>query len=188
MAMKVCPGCNKSSGPRTLKCACGHEFKKAEKKAVKNDPLASAGVVESTQTETAQNTNTSSVLQSSVTSGGVTLIPPCHPLNGRTLTPAGACPVTPSGYKDGWPDGQPSDEVISQWARAVYDYGVENNRSFTCEAVVYFIREFWDINGSEYRHVRSVVESVFKQPVENMEVDSFTEQEQEQNIFCESNE
>ncbi len=183
MAMKVCPGCTKSSGPRTLKCVCGHIFTKAEKKpVVKVDVLASSGVVEATQGENVVLPNSNS-LPINVAGGSVTLIPPCHPLNGRTLTPAGPCPISPIGYKSGWPDGQPSDEVITQWARAVYDYGVEHNRAFTCEAVVYFIREYWDMNGPEYRRVRGVVESVFKEPVaDNMEVSSVEEEELEQNL------
>lgn len=79
--------------------------------------------------------------------------------NGRVVTPAGECPVKPYGYKENWPNGPASDDVVKKWAIDVCNHG---EGKYSHEAVVYFARYFWEINGSEYKRIRSLILSALQ--------------------------
>lgn len=73
----------------------------------------------------------------------------------RIVTPAGLPPVKPAGYKQrNWPNGPASDEVIQNWAREVY---ASDGERYAVEAVIYWARYFWDINGPEFKRVSDLI-------------------------------
>ena len=74
---------------------------------------------------------------------------------GRNIVvPSGDCPVKPKGYKDGWPDGKASPEVVQEWAVAVYN----SASGYAPEAILYFARFFWDIHDEpEFARIRNLI-------------------------------
>lgn len=74
---------------------------------------------------------------------------------GRTIVvPAGIPPFKPKGYKEGWPDGPASEEVIAEWAKEIF----ESNERYAPDVVIYWMRYFWDIhNKPEFNRVRELV-------------------------------
>lgn len=87
----------------------------------------------------------------------------------KIATPAGPCPIKPKGYKENWPDGPASDEVVQNWAMDVYNYG---EGKYAIDAVIYFARHFWDINGQEYRRIRDLIVTTLRpsRPLESEEL------------------
>ena len=171
MANKSCPACQKQVGPRTKKCECGHVFiadvaaVPASNKSMTLDPLDKrvAESVESVKDilSRAERRPASAVpiKREEKENGRRTTIaePPTRRYSGggRVIVPAGACPVKPHGYKDGWPDGPASDEVVRDWAIAVYNYG---DGRYAPDAVVYWARYFWDIsNRQEWNRIRDLI-------------------------------
>ena len=160
MANKTCK-CGTQCGPRTRVCPkCGHEFiraveagsqtmepikissPKAEKPPVKPsitqfEPPSSLTPVKYTESD-------AHIAREATKSG-------------KTIIPAGKCPIKPEGYKasgeNNWPDGKPNPEIIAEWARNVYDSG-----NYTPDAVKYWAREFWDINGPEFRTIKQIID------------------------------
>lgn len=69
-------------------------------------------------------------------------------------TPQGKCPHFPRNYSK--TDFNPTNEDIINWADKVYNSG-----NYSPDAVVYWIREFWDINGpnlaEEHKRVKEIV-------------------------------
>lgn len=155
MALKTCPACNKQVGPRTKKCECGHTFIESTPavgaatapmsldRALK-DSLASAKTVVA-EVEARQGSapvkpsiptptprKTSFQYNSSNASHG-----------GVIAVPAGACPFKPKGS---------SDEEIEAWAVEVFHSG-----RYAPEAVVYWAREFWDINGKDFPRIKKTI-------------------------------
>tara|TARA_Y100000034_G_scaffold133174_2_gene197969 strand:+ start:745 stop:1245 length:501 start_codon:yes stop_codon:yes gene_type:complete len=91
----------------------------------------------------------------------------------RIATPAGSPPCSPKGYSGGvqpyykvkepWPDGQPDSDDVLDWAHKVRDEGISNrNVYYTTDAIVYFARFFWDINGPVYPQIKEVLQSAFE--------------------------
>lgn len=133
MPFKVCGQCKKQCGPRTQVCSCGFSFNGTKSQSeVKEKPVVEKTSVESPKIEVVRTSQSSkpSVFQ-------------------KIGTPAGKCPVVPEGFKRDWPEGQASDECISNWA--INTYQLFNGR-MTIEAVVYYARQFWDYNSDEYRN------------------------------------
>ena len=174
MALKNCPACQKQVGPRT-KCDCGHEFAATDTSAVPAsgqsmtlDPLDrriadSVGAVKDILERVASRPATAEIIPPvnvPANDSRRTMIatPSCgvrHPSSwGKVFVPAGDCPVNPVGFKKGWPNGAASDEVIQNWAVAVFNYG---GGRYAIDAVVYWAREFWDINSDEFRRVRDLI-------------------------------
>jgi len=176
VALKICSACQKQVGPRTKKCDCGHEFATTTTSAVPAsgqsmvlDPLdkriaSSVGSVRDIISRV-ENRPVSAVATNDNVVDQVsrrTTVPqqPTQPKfyggagSSRIIAPAGECPYKPQGYKDKWPDGPASDEVVRNWAIDVYNYG---EGRYAVEAVIYFARHFWDINGREYRRIRELI-------------------------------
>jgi hypothetical protein len=171
VALKICPACQKQVGPRTKKCDCGHEFAAtttaapASGQSMSLDPLdkriaESVGNVRDIISRV-ENRPASAVALNDVDQSRRTTIvqQPIRPQRsnsggGKIIAPAGECPVKPRGYKDKWPDGPASDEVVQTWATDVYNHG---EGRYAIGAVLYFARYFWDINGQEYRRIRELI-------------------------------
>lgn len=168
---KICPSCSKEHGPRTHKCDCGHEFFKAAV-AAPNEPMVLAkehqetignvksiiANVEARKASSPQIFNNppvgtiSHVLPASQTTESNPQVSYRHG-DRRISVPAGFCPVKPRGYKsDKWEEPF-TDEVVRDWAQEVYQSGPR----YLPEAVVYFARYFWDINGADFNRVRSLI-------------------------------
>jgi hypothetical protein len=133
MPFKVCGQCKKQCGPRTQVCSCGFSFGSPKDQSdIKEKPVIQNSSAELAKPKIVRPDTSSkpSVFQ-------------------KIGTPAGKCPVVPEGYKRDWPDGQASDDCISNWA--INTYQLFNGR-MTIEAVVYYARQFWDYNGPEYRN------------------------------------
>lgn len=77
-----------------------------------------------------------------------------HHSGGKIAIPAGGCPVTPKGYKHGWPEGAASDDVVKEWAKECYSKG---DGVFAPSAVKYWARYYWDINGEDYDRVQDLI-------------------------------
>ena len=182
MALKTCPACNKQVGPRTKKCECGHAFTAeastagvpASGQSMSLDPLEkriaeSVNAAKDIISKVEGRPSKASILPTDIPdSPRRTTIaddapeapavrqPVRHFGGARTVisTPAGACPVKPQGYKDGWPEGPASDEVVQAWAVDLYNHG---EGRYAVEAVIYWARTYWDINGPEYRRVRDLI-------------------------------
>lgn len=187
MPLKTCPGCQKQVGPRTKKCDCGHVFiaetapVAASKDSMSLDPLdkriaESVGAardiiskVENRPSRTLSKSSGESTEKPTDTTPEATTpaVPPVRYFGGgRIHTPAGPCPVKPRGYKDGWPDGPASDEVVTEWAYAVHDAG---GGKYTPNAVIYWARYYWDINGPEYKRIRDLIVRAFTPASSNHE-------------------
>lgn len=182
MALKICPACQKQVGPRTKKCDCGHEFATATSavpasgQSMVLEPLDKriSESVESVRDIISRVESRPSVLTSRVPIPAseptdVVQSTPTAPIQatrprfnggGTIVVPAGEPPVRPQGYKDKWPDGPASDEVVQNWAMDVYNSG---NGRYAVDAVIYFARYFWDITGKEYRtRIRELIEKTLR--------------------------
>lgn len=82
-----------------------------------------------------------------------------HPKSGygmkKVYTPRGECPIVP----DGWKRGEAEERDIREWARKVYMYDRSDQGYFTKEAVLYWLRDFYNIHSDEYRQWASIVDS-----------------------------
>ena len=158
MAQKICPACKKGNGPRTKNCECGHVFiadraipasdkmmtLPLKPKPTITETIVSKAPVESKQpVESKPATTQKPVVSRLVNRSGARII----------VAPSGPCPLKPKGYKDRWPDGPASDEVVSSWAVDVYN----SNTRIALDAVVYWARNFWDINGKDFARIVSLV-------------------------------
>jgi hypothetical protein len=155
MAKKQCKGCGAFVGVRTLVCACGASF--SSKVAVKVAVKASVEpMVKNAEKNVSQSISTvKNVLQKISTQEEQVPTRKIYSSNKRrTLTPSGDCPIKPKGYKKNWEDGPASNEVIQNWAVDVYN---SHDGIYTVDAVIYWARFYWDINGSEYNRVREVI-------------------------------
>lgn len=140
MALKSCPACKKQVGPRTKKCECGHVFASTEGVAASGQSMT----LDPFDKRVAESVGAvKDILAKAERSSGK------------------APPATPKGYKDGWPDGPASDEVVTEWAYNVMDTG---GGKYAPEAVVYWARYFWDINGPEFRRVRELIVKALRPP------------------------
>jgi len=167
---KTCPKCNAEHGPRTHKCDCGHEFFKASvlastepmsmehkevistvKSVVSQIEARNKGSVPSVPPISSEPRRTSVVAASP---SPVQAPQPVYRPGGRNIfTPAGACPVKPQGFKsDKWEEPF-TDDTVREWATELYHSGPP----YLPEAVVYFARFFWDINGPDFKKVRSLI-------------------------------
>lgn len=177
MALKLCPACQKQVGPRTKKCDCGHQFATttaavpASGQSMSLEPLdkriaESVGNVRDIISRV-ENRPDSAVPTTVLNNEDVDQSPrrttvvqqPVRPQRfygggGKIIAPAGECPFKPQGYKDKWPVGPASDEVVQDWAIDVYNYG---EGRYAIDAVIYFARHFWDINGQEYHRIRELI-------------------------------
>lgn len=166
---KTCPKCSKEHGPRTHKCDCGYEFfQTAAVVVAPNEPMVLAnehhqtlGNVKSiiANVEARKSVPSPVVAPSQPAQVSKPAPPPQNPQvayrrGGRNIyTPAGDCPVRPRGYKaDKW-DEPFTDDVVKEWAQEVYDSGPP----YLPQAVVYFARFYWNINGAEFNRVRDLI-------------------------------
>lgn len=145
MAKKTCPACQNQLGPRSKTCGCGHVFitdvgdeKPKKESLLQQDPVKKIAVTPVVQEKPAPRRYVS------ITRGII-------------MAPAGECPIKPKGYKQGWPEGPATDEVVQNWAMDVFNYA---EGRFSVEAVVYWARNFWDINGAEFRRIRSLISEI----------------------------
>jgi hypothetical protein len=163
MAQKTCPTCQKQVGPRTRKCECGHEFNIAVSSATASsqpmsvDPLneqisdsLAAAKQALASVETGRTRRSTKKVSEAPAEARVTYVS-----RNAVAIPAGSPPVKPAGYKPEWPDGPATDEVVQEWALATFNSG--QGVRYTPEAVVHWARYFWDINGLEFRRIRSLV-------------------------------
>jgi hypothetical protein len=63
--------------------------------------------------------------------------------------PSGHCPIKPSGFK-AYPHEEIDASKIGDWAEKVYS--LEDGK-YSIDAVVYWARNFWDINSREFSKV-----------------------------------
>lgn len=134
MPFKTCGQCQKQVGPRTQTCTCGFSFSK-ESPSTEIKKQAVTTVVNAKKNEPQKPP------QAVVSSTKFSIFK-------KIAVPAGACPIIPEGFKNGWPNGPASDESIANWAVNVS--GLFQGR-LTTEAICYYARQFWDINSAEYR-------------------------------------
>lgn len=148
---KTCPDCGVEAGVRTSVCKCGHRFT-----SKKSEPSKSNTSISVATTNDCESKNNFFVKKYSFSISN----PVIH-------TPCGPCPYKPNGYKDGWVHN-PSQQDIQEWAIKVYSYG-----NFLPQAVVYWMREFWDINGPNLgREYKEAKEIVLKSLSSNTDLDS----------------
>lgn len=170
---KNCPKCNLELGVRVQKCDCGHEFSKTTSAVpASNQPMVLAPLDKRIAESVGNVRNIISKVENRISdpvlkksydeprrtvleprSDGSIFQPPRF-FGGKIAAPSGSCPVKPKGYKDKWPDGPASDEVVQNWAIDVDSYG---EGRYAVDAVIYFARFFWDINGPEYQRVRDLI-------------------------------
>lgn len=148
MPFKICQQCKKQVGPRTQNCECGYSFAKSEKKPKENLAKSISTEIEVKQIDQVSTASTKGSVFAKI------------------ATPAGRCPIVPEGYNKGWPDGPATDNAVVNWA-------INVSRLFdgrmTVEAVVYYARQFWEINGSEYRERILDLIKMTLQPQSNQE-------------------
>lgn len=103
---------------------------------------------------------------------------PLRRYSGRHVTyvPSGDCPYKPEGYNRATMynyDVEVPDEIVKNWAIRVYNSGDESNRVFHPNAVIYWAREFWNINdlqevggvrilGERWRRIRGLIASALQ--------------------------
>lgn len=179
MPQKTCPTCQNRVAVASKKCGCGYEFKKkVEKSEIEDDLRPEYDLSKLKPT----GKHPKLPLEASIEKALKHPVPVDADLKGelpktdlpkpprpdpepipvmsgqRTVfTPTGDCPCKPAGFKEGWPDGPCSDEDVIEWALSVRDKGVGEGLVYLPEAVRYFIREFWDMNGPEYLRIRGLV-------------------------------
>ena len=160
---KTCPQCNAEHGPRTHKCGCGHEFFKSavpastepmvvDHKQIISDLKQSVSKIESRNSQSVVADTRQNVVQT--VRQNVQSPPISHrAADQRISIPAGLCSIRPKGFKnDKWEEPW-TEEVVKEWAEEVYNSGLP----YLPEAVVYFARYFWDINGSDFKKIRSFI-------------------------------
>lgn len=142
---KTCPECNKETGPRTLKCECGHDFK-SQKKSAKTD----------VKTDVSKTNSKNTKVQQVVTS-----VPSIH---GVIITPNGSCPFIPEGYNKQTSSFTEivKDEVIIEWANNIVGWGTQHGERYGLDALVYWARSFWDINSGEFNRIKDVLKNYFE--------------------------
>lgn len=187
---KQCKKCQASVGVRTKKCDCGYEF---EVKAVpaSPEPMSIEGAIKESLTSVKEiiskassgNSGNSVSISKPKTNSQpqVQTTPPARLSfsGGKIGVPAGSPPYNPKGYKNGWPDGPASDEVVQNWALQVYNSG---EGKYAVSAVVYWSRYFWDINGPEYHRVKDLIEVALQPQRSNKDYDSdYDDDEEESN-------
>jgi len=176
MPHKICPECKKSHGPRKLICDCGYAFGKTSKAS----------------TDTMMVTSPKKKPKFKLVGGPVEKRKPKPkpkpkplepddfiedfkaPQFGRVLNiliPSGYPPAKPKGYvgekphyqcNDPWPNGQPDDEEIIEWAHKVIDAGIKVDENYTLTAILFYARHFWEYNTPEYQHVRVLLVEEFR--------------------------
>jgi len=141
--LKECPNCRKSVGLRTQKCECGHSFYPTKLA----DTTATAGGIVAGSTPPPDPDPPAAEERQPALRGS----------EGREVVhvPAGKPPCKPEGHP--WEGSKASDDQIVRWAEQVRAAGWTKDTEYSAEAVCYFARYFWDINGPEYRRVREVV-------------------------------
>lgn len=154
---KVCPKCSAEVGVRTSVCKCGHEFRTLAAVPASSEPMTLEGRIEATVAERPKDTSPPAQKEPERKSKSAFSVATTGGFRGSAIyTPAGACPVKPNGYKvDG--DWSPSDQDIEEWAFAVHQWGINSGFTYLPQAVVYFARQFWDINSKEFERVRALV-------------------------------
>jgi len=173
MPHKICPECKKPHGPRKLVCECGYAFVKTSKadtsemmgvKPKKPKFRLVGGPVKPKPPEPEPELE-------DIDDFKTTHYSRIHYI----LTPAGYPPAKPEGYggtcnkpcyrcDNPWPNGQPTDKQIVEWATKIYDIGIKNGEVYALSAVIYYARHFWEYNTPEYRHVKEVLEECGNRP------------------------
>jgi len=72
------------------------------------------------------------------------------PITGRiTISyPAGKCPIKLEEL---------DEPTIREWIYRVLDYGIYNNRNYTIDAIIYFVREFYPTYTSEFQDAKRTI-------------------------------
>jgi hypothetical protein len=139
---KTCPKCGLETGARARDCQCGHQFSSPAKVEQNSAPAP---------TPTPTPTPTPIVAQETKSVKSSLQFPPVY-------AAAGKCPITPEGYKKGWPDGPASEETVVSWIHNVLN---SSKKNYTPNAIVYWSGQFWDINGpncgEDHKRVRSII-------------------------------
>lgn len=76
----------------------------------------------------------------------------------------------PAGLPPAKPNGE-TDEDIREWAQIVVQMGREKGVTYLPEAVAYWVRYFWDINGPDFARVRKLVLKTLNHQEETSEPD-----------------
>ena len=132
---KQCPSCKKYVGVRTLTCDCSHEFGVAKPKssgvvkpiASKKPKLEEPEEPEEEEEEEEEDAQPEGRVR-------------------RIWTPAGGSPARLGGT---------SREEVHCWAEKVRKSGFNKGLHYLVQAVLYWAREFYDINGPDYQIVRA---------------------------------
>lgn len=136
---KTCPNCKNVVGVRTKVCphtlsnglACNYEFEIGSSKAPGAPQPKPEKMEESLDTEEAAQTN-----------------------SGRNLridAPHGHCPHKLAGL---------DEKSVFDWTEKVRMTGVNNARWYTKKALKYWVREFYDIHGSDHEAACEMIEMV----------------------------
>lgn len=128
---KQCPTCHNYVGVRTRQCDCGYEFGKANGDppvhAPKQEPKTEA-VAPPPPKEPKEEPR------------------PSHIRRQGVWTPAGAAPAKLAGT---------SEDEVYEWAEKVLAHGERVGKHYLVQALIYWVREFYDINGPEFPIVKA---------------------------------
>jgi len=138
---KQCPACKKYVGVRTLICTCSHEFGVAKPKAPAVVKLTASKKPkleepEEDEPEEEEEEEEEDNDEDAQPEGRVR----------RIWTPAGGSPAKLGGT---------SREEVHCWAEKIRKSGFNNGLHYLVQAVLYWAREFYDINGPDYQIVRA---------------------------------
>lgn len=145
---KQCPECQKFIGVRCHECVCGYKFgtnhhKEGARPAPK--PRAQDGLDRFFSDEEPKPAAQAAVLARPS--------PRQHDHCRSVSTPAGKCPVKL---------GSSNPTEVEFWAHSVVAKGRESGIAYAVSALVYWIREFYEIGSREYRDVRGILEGIFQ--------------------------
>jgi hypothetical protein len=69
-------------------------------------------------------------------------------------TPAGPCPIKPN-------TDLPEEQMVQEWARAVFDYGLEKNTAYQPSAIIYWSRRVWEGDEEKLKIYRKIILKMF---------------------------
>lgn len=125
---KQCPACHNYVGVRTRQCDCGHEFSKTNGG---DAPVHAPKQEPKTEAKDAPPKDEPR---------------PSHIRRQGVWTPAGAAPAKLSGT---------SEDEVYEWAEKVLAHGERVGKHYLVQALIYWVREFYDINGPEFPIVKA---------------------------------
>lgn len=178
MAKKKCPKCSNLHGPRKLICDCGYAFGKTSKANSEMMVVATSPKKKKIKFQLV-GAPVEKRQEQEIEEPQIEEIQEFKSFRTRhILTPAGCPPFIPKGYagtcqkpcyrmENPWPNGQPDDEDIIDWANKIIS-SAEENETYSLDAILYFARNyFWEYNTPEYERVKEIICRIWS-PIQNV--------------------